>query len=280
MGDVPSNLWDALENGLLQESREAEEAKKASRPRKSLAAGVNKNPMFQKMMERMSKPKSDSTPPWIYNPLVQALSGSGLSSPGVRGGRTTTRGRKSIASRRASRRMSRRPSRRMSRRPSRRMSTLRRTSMFGGSGFMSANPMNGMGVPNSVAPDSASLNYWDGNDPNTWYEGQEYVPQDREAQTLDVAAHQTTEEANKAKRRNRTYDHQWRLIRQKAGKRKKSLKLTAATQVLRAVQMFEHKIKNEYVVDGEDEKEQKVSTGFADGMVVGAIPAICCTLYF
>ena len=58
----------------------------------------------------------------------------------------------------------------------------------------------------------------------------------------------------------KTMNHQWRLIRQKAGKRKKSLKLTGATAVIRAIQLFEHNIKNEYVQDGEDETEIKVRT--------------------
>jgi hypothetical protein len=45
----------------------------------------------------------------------------------------------------------------------------------------------------------------------------------------------------------------WRLVKQFKGTRKKSLHITAASAVMRAVQMFEHKIKDEEVIDEEQE---------------------------
>ena len=195
------------------------------------------------------------------------------------GGTNQRRGRRSVAQGRSSvaRRLSMaKPKRRQSlarsrRRSTRRFSTVKKPLEFPDFSNAVVNPyMQALKAASNNAETMQYLHDEANSAAQEWYDAQQSSYADYD-QSYNESAQQAgqyqgdaaersrkaaEQEAKKAKKK--TVDHRWRLVRQKAGLRRKSLKLTAVTQVLRAVQMFEHKIKNEMVVDGKDDTEHKV----------------------
>ena len=173
---------------------------------------------------------------------------------------TPSRGRKSMAAKRASRRYSYSPAQSLPRQGPRKMSF----ALSVANPVLAALAQQQQATENTESPYDASpydASYYDAEPASTVYEhGAEAQGYEETLETPNEPQAAQVEEAPVAHDlRGKEMSHRWRLVRQMPKARKKSLKLTASTIVQRAVQVFEHNIKNEVVQPEWTPEPHKVS---------------------